>query len=83
LPLHQLKIDQSFTRDIGLDINDETIVRTIIAMAQNMSLDVIAEGVETEQQRQLLLKNGCTHYQGYLFGRPVPIEQFEALLKRG
>jgi diguanylate cyclase (GGDEF)-like protein/PAS domain S-box-containing protein len=83
LPLHQLKIDQSFTRDIGLDINDETIVRTIIAMAQNMSLDVIAEGVETEQQRQLLLKNGCTHYQGYLFGRPVPIEQFEALLKQG
>ena len=57
-------------------------MRTIIAMAQSLDLDVIAEGVETEEQRQLLLDNGCIHYQGYLFGKPVPIEQFEALLKQ-
>jgi diguanylate cyclase (GGDEF)-like protein/PAS domain S-box-containing protein len=83
LPLDQLKIPLSFVRDITTNINDESIVRTIIAMAHGLNMSVIAEGVETEEQRQLLLKNGCTHYQGYLFGRPVPIEQFEALLKHG
>lgn len=83
LPLDQLKIDQSFVRDLATDSSDKAIVRTIIAMAQSLNLDVIAEGVETEQQRQLLFKRGCIHYQGYLFSKPVPIEQFEALLKRG
>jgi EAL domain-containing protein (putative c-di-GMP-specific phosphodiesterase class I) len=83
LPLDQLKIDQSFVRDIAIDNNDKTIVQTIIAMAQSLNLNVIAEGVETEEQRSLLLERGCTHYQGYLFSKPVPIEQFEALLKRG
>ncbi|HMC13022.1 MAG TPA: EAL domain-containing protein, partial [Gallionellaceae bacterium] len=83
LPLDQLKIDQSFIRDLAVDSSDKTIVRTIIAMAQNLNLDVIAEGVETEDQRQFILDSGCIHYQGYLFGKPVPIEQFEALLKRG
>lgn len=83
LPLDQLKIDQSFVRDIFADSSDQAIVRTIIAMTQTLNLNVIAEGLETEDQRQLLLNNGCTHYQGYLFGRPVPIEQFMALLKRG
>ena len=81
LPLDQLKIDQSFVRDIALDISDQAIVRTIIAMAQNMSLSVIAEGVETEAQKQLLLSSGCNHFQGYLFSKPVPIEKFELLLK--
>ena len=81
LPLDQLKIDQSFVRDIATDISDRAIVHTIIAMAQNLNLDIIAEGVETEQQRQFLLGSGCTYHQGYLFGKPVPIEQFEALLK--
>jgi len=52
-------------------------------MAVSLGLNVIAEGVETEEQRQLLFDSGCMHYQGYLFSRPVPIEQFEALLKQG
>lgn len=82
LPLDQLKIDQSFVRDITTDNNDNAIMRTIIAMAGSMNLSVIAEGVETEAQRQLLLENGCMHYQGYLFGKPVPIEQFDAKLKK-
>jgi EAL domain-containing protein (putative c-di-GMP-specific phosphodiesterase class I) len=82
LPLDQLKIDQSFMHDITTDNNAITIVSTIIAMAQSMKLDVIAEGVETEEQRQLLLDKGCIHFQGYLFGKPVPIEQFEKLLHR-
>lgn len=83
LPLNQLKIDQSFVRDIAVDNSDQVIVRTIIAMAHSLELDVIAEGVETEEQRQLLLNQDCTHFQGYLFGRPVPISQFEAALKQG
>jgi diguanylate cyclase (GGDEF)-like protein/PAS domain S-box-containing protein len=82
LPLDQLKVDQSFVRDIVTDSSDNTIVRTIIAMAHSLDIDVIAEGVEMEEQRHLLLDSGCTHYQGYLFGKPVPIEQFEELLKQ-
>lgn len=81
LPLDQLKIDQSFISDIATNSNDEMIVHTIIAMARSLKLDVIAEGVETEEQRQLLLKHDCHHYQGYLFGRPLPADQFEASLK--
>jgi EAL domain-containing protein (putative c-di-GMP-specific phosphodiesterase class I) len=81
LPLFQLKIDQSFVRDIVTDSHDRSIVRTIIAMAQSLYLNVIAEGVETEEQRALLLSNGCKRYQGYLFGKPVPIDQFDSVLK--
>lgn len=81
LPLDQIKIDQSFVRELAVNSNDRAIVRTIIAMAQSMDLDVIAEGVETEEQRQLLLNAGCTHFQGYLFSKPAPIAEFEKLLK--
>ncbi len=80
LPLDQLKIDQSFVRDITRDPNAAVIVQTIIGMTQNLGLEVIAEGVETEEQLALLKQYGCHAYQGYLLGRPVPIEAFEALL---
>jgi EAL domain-containing protein (putative c-di-GMP-specific phosphodiesterase class I) len=78
LPLDQLKIDQSFVRDLTSDSSDRAIVRTIIAMAKGLNLDVIAEGVEMEDQRLTLLGKGCSHYQGYLFSKPVSIEEFNA-----
>lgn len=81
LPLHQIKIDQSFVRDIARNAHDKTIVRTIIAMANSMELNVIAEGVETEEQQKILMNKGCSTFQGYYFGRPVPIETFDAAMK--
>lgn len=80
LPLDQLKIDQSFIREIATDPDDAIIVQTIIAMAKNLGMEVIAEGVETEQQRNFLIERGCLNFQGYLFGNPVPLEEFEQLL---
>lgn len=82
LPLNQLKIDQSFVRDLDHDDNDKAIVRTIIAMANSMEITLIAEGVETEAQRHLLAVKGCTNYQGYLFSKPLPLHEFIALLKK-
>ncbi|MEQ1635388.1 MAG: EAL domain-containing protein [Methylococcales bacterium] len=82
LPLAQLKIDQSFVRDIITDPNDAIIVQTIIGMAHNLGLNVIAEGVETEEQRLCLEGLGCCTYQGYLFSRPVKLAEFEVLLNR-
>ena len=81
LPLDQIKIDQSFVRDIETSSSDNAIVQTIIAMAKSLNMSVIAEGVETRQQRQLILDGGCTDYQGYLFGKPMPIDEFNELLK--
>ncbi|HEY8856198.1 MAG TPA: EAL domain-containing protein [Rugosibacter sp.] len=81
LPLNQLKIDQSFVRDIEHNPQDRAIVRTIIATAKSFNLDVIAEGVETIGQKNLLLAEGCSHFQGYLFSKPVPIFEFSQLLQ--
>ncbi len=80
LPLHQLKIDQSFVRHLGTQHTDGVIVQTIIGMARNLGLDVIAEGVETQAQKDLLAAYGCTLFQGYLFSPPLPIAAFNALL---
>ncbi|MFI3158330.1 MAG: EAL domain-containing protein [Methylococcaceae bacterium] len=81
LPLDQLKIDQSFVRDILIDLNDAAIAKMIVALAESMGLSVIAEGVENDAQRGFLAHQGCYAYQGYLFSHPLPVEQFEAYVK--
>ena len=80
LPLSQLKIDQSFVRDLASDHGDMVMVMTIVDLGMNFELDVIAEGVETEAQFKLLHRYGCSSFQGYLFSKPVPIGDFEALI---
>lgn len=80
LPLDQIKIDQSFVRDVVHDSNDAVIVRAIIAMADSLGFATIAEGVETEAQRQFLSEQGCNHYQGYLFSKPLPGDEMDALV---
>jgi EAL domain-containing protein (putative c-di-GMP-specific phosphodiesterase class I) len=73
LPLHQLKIDQSFVRDLLIDANDLSIVKAIIDMGHHLGLEVLAEGVEHPAQRDMLLQAGCRRFQGYLFGHPAAI----------
>jgi EAL domain-containing protein (putative c-di-GMP-specific phosphodiesterase class I) len=82
LPVDELKIDRSFVRDILSDAKDAAIARTIIGLCRNLGLDVIAEGVETPEQRAFLALHGCHRYQGFLCSGPLPIEQLEALLER-
>lgn len=80
LPIDQFKIDRSFVRDIVDNVDDRAIVKTIIAMATALDLDVIAEGVETGEQFGMLAERGCAHFQGFFFGKPVPVAEFETIL---
>lgn len=80
LPLDQIKIDKRFVRDISTDPNEAVMVQAIIDMTKNLCLQVVAEGVETEAQLSFLKEQGCMAYQGFLFSKPIAIEQFEALL---
>lgn len=73
LPLNQLKIDQSFVRDMSYDAHNVSIIRAIVTLGESLALDVIAEGVESRAQRDALQALGCRHFQGYLFGRPTPV----------
>ena len=82
LPLDQLKIDQSFVHDCLSDANDAAIARMVIALGGSLGLEVLAEGVETQAQRDFLAAEGCSHYQGYWFSRPLPLADFEALARQ-
>lgn len=75
MPLDQLKIDQSFVRDLAIDPNDMFIVKAIVEMGRSLNMSVLAEGVETEAQKDALVQLGCLRYQGYLFGRPAPVSE--------
>lgn len=83
MPLKELKIDRSFIRDIPEDNNDAVITQAILAMAQTLSLQVVAEGVETEAQADFLRRYGCPVLQGYLYARPMPVAELATLLKSG
>jgi len=82
LPISQLKIDRSFVQEIDTNENDAIIAQTIIGMANNLGISVIAEGVETEEQRSCLESYRCATYQGFLFSKPVPLEEFESLVSK-
>lgn len=78
LPLDQIKIDQSFVRDMLDNAGSETIVLAILGMSRSLGLEVIAEGVETEAQHAFLLEHGCQRFQGYLLGKPLPLAAWPA-----
>ena len=80
-PVDRLKVDRSFVQDIATDVDDATIVRTVIALGHNLGLKVVAEGVETEQQLEFLRANHCDELQGYYFGMPLPVDEFAEMLR--
>jgi EAL domain-containing protein (putative c-di-GMP-specific phosphodiesterase class I) len=82
-PIDTLKIDQSFVRDVTTDADDASLVTAIIAMGHALQLNVIAEGVETPEQLDFLIRHGCDGMQGYLFSRPLPAEEITRLLQSG
>lgn len=82
LPVDIIKIDRQFIRDIPFSSDDKTLVKAVIGMAHSLSLDVVAEGIETEEQAAFLKQHRCDELQGYLFGKPLPAEEFEVLLTR-
>ena len=81
LPIDTLKIDQSFVRKLPSSPQDAAVVRTVIALAQNLDLETVAEGVEEQEQADFLRDNGCHQLQGYLFGRPMSADAFTRLLR--
>jgi len=83
LPINKLKIDRSFVQKLPADEDNATITRSVIALAQSLNLNVIAEGVETKEQKEFLLESGCEDIQGYLYGKPMPKEEMEVLLNEG
>lgn len=83
LPINKLKIDQAFIRDLPNDDDDVGITRAVIALAKSLNLKVIAEGVETKEQKDFLVGNGCKNIQGYLYSKPIPADELEVILKNG
>ncbi len=81
LPIDKLKIDRSFIKELPQDSEDAAIVKAIVALAKSLNIELIAEGVETEEQKKFLLREGCAQIQGYLYSRPLPLKEFEEFLK--
>jgi EAL domain-containing protein (putative c-di-GMP-specific phosphodiesterase class I) len=82
-PISKIKIDQSFVRDLPTDEDDVALVKAIISIAKNLNLSTIAEGVETNEQREFMLKHGCDKIQGYFYSKPIPSDEMEKLLEKG
>jgi EAL domain-containing protein (putative c-di-GMP-specific phosphodiesterase class I) len=80
LPISKLKIDQEFVRELPHDEDDVAIAKAVIALAKSLNLDIIAEGVETQEQKKFLIENGCKNIQGYFYSRPMPADEIEELL---
>jgi len=82
LPIDKLKIDRSFVKELPDDENDAGISKAVIALSKSLNIKVIAEGVETEEQKEFLLENGCTNIQGYFYSKPVAAENMELFMRK-